>query len=93
MLGTVIAGRWAGWGRLQIALGIGIASCGLADVILLLASASIGWTERVRVLLTSGWFLVIGVFLLHEHIVSRRGPRTLRRLPGNITVGGHPEEP
>ena len=26
-----------GWGRLQVALGIGIASCGLADIILLLA--------------------------------------------------------
>jgi len=74
VLGAVVAGRWAGWGRLQIALGIGIASCGLADIILLLASSSIGWTERIRVLLTSGWFLATGLFLLHEHIVSRRAP-------------------
>jgi hypothetical protein len=65
VLGVVVAGRWAGWGRLQIAVGIGIASCGLADIMLLLAGSSI------RVLLTSGWFLVIGLFLLHEHIVSR----------------------
>lgn len=72
VLGAVIAGRWPGWGRLQTVLGVGIASCGLADVILLLASSSIGWTERIRVLLTSGWFLVIGLFLLYEHIVSRR---------------------
>ena len=40
-----------------------MASCGLADIILLLLGSSIGTTERTRVLLTSGWFLVIGLFL------------------------------
>ncbi|MDQ2816164.1 MAG: DUF998 domain-containing protein [Actinomycetota bacterium] len=73
ILGVVIADRWPGWGRVQIALGIGIASCGLADIGLLLASSDIGWAERIRVLLTSGWFLVVGLFLLHDHIVSRPG--------------------
>ena len=59
-----MAGRWPRWGRLQIALGIpGPASCGLADIVLLLLSGSIGTTERTRVLLTSGWFLIVGLFL------------------------------
>ncbi len=63
VLGVAVAGRWPVWGRLQVALGIAMASCGLADIILLLLSSSIGTTERTRVLLTSGWFLVIGLFL------------------------------
>ncbi len=85
ILGVVIADRWVRWGRLQIAFGIGIASCGLADIVLLLVSGSIGWTERIRVLLTSGWFLAVGLFLLHENIVSRRArnpPGTLSRAAG-----------
>ena len=89
VLGVVVAGRWTGWGRLQIALGIGIASCGLADIILLLTSSSIGWAERIRVLLTSGWFLVVGLFLLHEHLVSRRAvaPETTRLPPSDAISG------
>jgi hypothetical protein len=63
VLGVAVAGRWPRWGRLQIALGIAMASCGLADIVLLLLSSSIGTTERTRVLLTSGWFLVVGLFL------------------------------
>jgi hypothetical protein len=44
--------------------------------------------ERIRVLLTSGWFLVIGLFLLHEHIVSRLGLLVLTRAPaGPVTLG------
>jgi hypothetical protein len=45
----------------QLVLGTGIASCGLADLVLLLLSDSIGTTERIRVLLTSGWFLAVGL--------------------------------
>jgi hypothetical protein len=63
VLGVGLAGRWPLWGRWQIALGIAMASCGLADIVLLLLSSSIGTTERTRVLLTSGWFLIIGLFL------------------------------
>jgi hypothetical membrane protein len=63
VLGVAVAGRWPLWGRLQIALGIGMASCGLADLILLLLSSSIGTTERTRVLLTSAWFLIVGLLL------------------------------
>ncbi len=63
VLGAAVATRWPGWGRLQIAFGIAMASCGLSDIILLLLSSSIGTTERIRVLLTSGWFLVLGLFL------------------------------
>lgn len=63
VLGVAMAGRWPAWGRLQIALGIAMASCGLTDIVLLLLASSIGTTERVRVLLTSGWFLVVGLFL------------------------------
>lgn len=66
VLGAALARRWPGWGRVQLALGIGIASCGLADLMLLLMSDSIGTTERVRVLLTSGWFLAVGLFLLSQ---------------------------
>jgi hypothetical protein len=62
-VGVAVAGRWPVWGRLQIGLGIAMASCGLADIILLLVGSSIGTTERTRVLFTSGWFLVIGLFL------------------------------
>ena len=63
VLGAAMAGRWPPWGRLQIALGIGIASCGLAELIVLLLAGSIGTAVRVQVLLTSGWFLAIGLFL------------------------------
>jgi hypothetical protein len=63
VVGVAVAGRWPFWGRLQIALGIAMASCGLADIVLLLLSSSIGTTERTRVLLTSGWFLIVGLFL------------------------------
>jgi hypothetical membrane protein len=66
ILGAVLADRWPGWGRLQIAAGIGMAGCGVADLFLLLASSSIGSTERARVLLISGWFLIIGLFLLRQ---------------------------
>jgi hypothetical protein len=66
VLGAALAGRWRGWGRLQFGLGAAIAGCGLADVILLLTGNSIGATERVRVLLTSGCFLAVGIFLLRE---------------------------
>ncbi|HEY5357586.1 MAG TPA: DUF998 domain-containing protein [Streptosporangiaceae bacterium] len=34
---------------------------------LLLSSAGIGPTERARTLLTSGWLLIIGLFLLRQH--------------------------
>jgi Protein of unknown function (DUF998) len=71
LLGAVLADRWAGWGRLQIALGIGMAGCGVADLIMLLAGRDIGSTERVRVLLTSGWFLTVGLFLFRAHATSR----------------------
>jgi hypothetical protein len=63
VLGVAVTGRWPRWGRLQIALGIAMASCGLADIVVLLLSGSIGTTERTRVLLTSGWFLIVGLFL------------------------------
>ena len=63
VLGVAVTGRWPLWGRLQIALGISIAACGLADLVLLLLGGGIGTTERARVLLTSGWFLVIGLLL------------------------------
>lgn len=35
-------------------------------MLVLLFSDSIGTTERVRILLTSGWFLVVGLFLLRQ---------------------------
>lgn len=77
VLGAALAGRRPGWGRLQLALGIGVACCGLADLVLLLMSSSIGTTERARVLLTSGWFLAVGLFLLSEgrRAASRSGSR------------------
>jgi hypothetical membrane protein len=78
VLGAVLGDRWAAWGRLNVAAGISIASCGLADLILLLMSGSIGTAERARVLLTSAWFLVIGLFLLRP----RTAGRTSRRLSG-----------
>jgi hypothetical protein len=86
VLGVVVAGRWTGWGRLQIAIGIGIASCGLADIILLMVSDSIGLTERIRVLLTSGWFLVIGLFLLREYIISRATPGRVSGLRDKLSA-------
>lgn len=67
ILGAVLADRWASWGRLQIAVGVAIAGCGLGDLILLLSSAGIGSAERARTLLTSGWLLIIGLFLLRQH--------------------------
>jgi hypothetical protein len=67
VLTAALVGRWPGWGRVQLVLGAGIASCGLADLVLvLLFSDNIGTTERVRILLTSGWFLVVGLFLLRQ---------------------------
>jgi Protein of unknown function (DUF998) len=66
ILGAVLADRWPSWGRLQIALGVSIAGCGLADLLLLLSSSSIGSTERARILLTSGWLLAVGLFLLRQ---------------------------
>jgi hypothetical protein len=63
VVGVAVVRRWPLWGRLQVALGIAMASCGLVDIILLLLSSSIGTTERSRVLLTSGWFLVVGLLL------------------------------
>ncbi len=53
--GATLASRWRVWGRLQITLGITLASCGLVDLLLLLLGDSIGTAERVRVVLTSGW--------------------------------------
>jgi len=79
VLGLVLAGRWPFWGRLQVALGIAMASCGLADIVLLLVGASIGTAERVRILLTSGWFASIGFFLLTQRPASR--PRRPRDAP------------
>jgi Protein of unknown function (DUF998) len=66
MCGAVLADRWPSWGRLQIGLGTAIGGCGLADIVVLLGSGDIGSIERVRVLLTSGWFLVIGLFLFRQ---------------------------
>jgi len=78
VLGFALVVRWPGWGRLQLAFGVSIAGCGLADLILLLAGVSIGLTERARVLFTSGWFLIVGVFLLSE---ARRAFRHGSRPP------------
>jgi hypothetical protein len=74
VLGVALADSWPTWGRLQIALGISMASCGLADIVLLLMSASIATTERVRVLLTSGWLLAVGFFLLQQQHLRMRQP-------------------
>lgn len=77
MLGAVLAGRWPSWGRMQIALGTAMGGCGLADLGVLLASGDIGSIERVRVLLTSGWFLVLGLFLFRRQ-ASRPQPAVRR---------------
>ncbi len=79
VLGAVLAGRWENWGRLHIVLGVSIAGCGVADLVLLLAGGSIGSTERVRVLLTSAWLLAVGAFLLRRH--ATRWPRPRPFLP------------
>ncbi|MBV9204138.1 MAG: hypothetical protein JO037_01755, partial [Actinobacteria bacterium] len=85
------AGRWPGWGRLQLVLGISIASCGLADLVLLLLGDSIGTTERARVLLTSAWFLVLGVFLLREgRRLAVREPGCRGPVPGRPPGAGQP---
>ena len=81
MLGAVLADRWPSWGRLQIALGTAMGGCGIADIAVLLASGDIGSIERVRVLATSGWFLVIGLFLLSQHATTPA--HTRRDLPAN----------
>jgi hypothetical protein len=73
LVGAATVDRWPVWGRVQIAVGIGIAGCGIADLILLLRGADVGAVERSRVLLTSGWLLILGLFLLS-------GPGT-RRAP------------
>jgi hypothetical membrane protein len=78
VLGAVLGRRWTAWGRLSTAAGIGIATCGLADLILLLMSGSIGTTERARVLLTSAWLLIIGVFLLGQRAAARKSWRPSR---------------
>lgn len=52
-------------GFLSSAAGAAVLGAGLAGLILL-TGASIGMTERARVLLTSGWFLAVGMFLLRE---------------------------
>jgi hypothetical protein len=75
LVGAASADRWPGWARVQIAVGIAIALCGIADLIMLLRGGEVGSVERGRVLLTSGWLSILGVFLL-----SRPGaPDTRRR--------------
>lgn len=73
VLGAVLAGRWENFGRLHILLGVSIAGCGIADLVVLLTGGSIGSAERARVLLTSAWLLAIGAFLLQRH--ATRGVR------------------
>lgn len=68
LVGAASADRWPAWARVQIALGIAIALCGIADLVVMLSGVEVGAVERTRVLLTSGWLLVLGQFLL-----SRRG--------------------
>lgn len=89
VVGAVLGRRWTSWGRLSIAAGISIASCGLADLILLLMSGSIGTTERARVLLTSAWFVLIGLFLLRPRAAGMSQPS---RTPGiarlKLAAGG-----
>jgi hypothetical membrane protein len=91
ILGAVLADHWRGWGRLQIALGVSIAGCGIADLFLLLTGGGIGSTERARVLLTSGWLLVAGLFLLRRS--SAAGARAISSQPagGSRYAGPHNE--
>ncbi len=76
VLGAVLAGGWKSWGRLHILLGVSIAGCGIADLVLLLTGGGIGTAERARVLLTSAWLLTVGAFLLR-----RPAARELPRYP------------
>lgn len=61
VLGAVLADRGQRRAALHIACGIAIAGCGLADVSLLLADHDPGTVERIRILLTSSWFALLGL--------------------------------
>lgn len=51
----------------QLAVGVAIAVCGLIDLLLLLAHRDLGTVERIRILITSAWFLLL------TYCVSERG--------------------
>lgn len=64
LLGLVSEPRWPVFGRLSLGLGLCVAATGLLDLALLLANADIGLVERVRTLLSSGWLLLVGGWLV-----------------------------
>lgn len=63
LLGAKVYDRRPAPGLAQILLGILVAGCGLADLVLLLAGRDLGGVERVRTVATSAWFVVLGMLL------------------------------
>jgi hypothetical protein len=56
----------------QLAAGVAIAGCGLLDLVLLLTRRDLGSVERLRILLSSAWFLLLGQVLSGHRAGARR---------------------
>lgn len=65
------------FGDVRIPKGVAIAVCGLVDLPLLLAHRDLGEVGRIRILLTSGWFLLLGYCLSERRTIQRTGAITV----------------
>lgn len=63
LLGAVLMEERVRGSVAQLSAGVAIAVCGLVDLLLLLAHRDLGAVERIRILITSAWFLLLGHFL------------------------------